>query len=517
MRIGVRTGWTNPIIGAAERVLPAEKVRKLIRVLALPKAKWSLAALILLVALGATLYWSSRAPSEARNLVTAEVERGPFTVKVSEMGELRALESITIAAPNLKGVPIISLAPEGSFVKEGDELVQFDPSVFEQLLEESKTALELSQADLKKAQQDRDAQREKLAAELSRFESDVRLAQLELDNLMKKPLKEELEAARMEVEKAKLALENADRSRQVLPELVRRGFVTRTALEEAELKYLAAKATLQAAEATLERVAAGALPEDLERAKIRLEQAKNGLEKAQTALKSQLQSFDATVERGVAGVKRSQTLIAGAEKQLDRVELRAPKDGLVVYAKPQKVGDLIQVGMIPIRGQPLIYLPDIATMVADTEINEIDIAKVQDGGPAEVRLEAYPGTVFPGKVLKIGALARPKVNRTTGAGTGIKVFDVTVKVEAKDPRLKPGLTASVDIIVDRHADVVSVPLAAVITGKDEHAVLVSNTVNGKFEKRTVALGASNEQRVIVTKGLRGGERVVLGPPPSPPS
>jgi HlyD family secretion protein len=477
--------------------------------------KWSLAALISVLALGAGFYWSSRPPSEARNLVTGEVERGPFAIKISETGELRAAESVTIAAPNLKGVPIIYLVPEGTFVKEGDELIRFDPSPFEQLLEESKAALDVSQAELKKAREDRDAQRAKLAAELSRFESEVLLARVDLANLKKKPLAEELEAAQMEVEKATLAFENADRSRQLLPELVAKGFVTRTALEDAELRYLAAKAGARAAHFALQRVSAGALPEDLERARIRLEQAQEGLDKTQTALKSQLQSFEATVDREKANVKRSKTLIEGAEKRLSNTELAAPKAGLVVYARASsKTGDKIQAGMIPFAGQPLIYLPDISTMVVDTEINEIDIAKVKVGGPAEVRIEAYGGTVFQGKVLRVGALAKLKDSRT-GGPSGIKVFDVTVHIEAKDPRLKPGLTATVDIIVDRHADVVSIPLSAVMTGPGEPTVLVSNT--GALEKRKVTLGASNDERVIVTEGLRAGEHVVLGPPPSPPS
>jgi HlyD family secretion protein len=153
-------------------------------------------------------------------------------------------------------------------------------------------------------------------------------------------------------------------------------------------------------------------------------------------------------------------------------------------------------------------------MVVDTEINEIDIGKVKVGGPAEVRIEAHPGTVFQGRVLRVGALAKLKESRT-GGPSGIKVFDVTMQIEAKDPRLKPGLTATVDLIVDRHADVVSIPLSAVMTGPGEHTVVVSNT--GTLEKRKVTLGPSNDERVIVKEGLRAGEHVVLGPPPSPPS
>jgi HlyD family secretion protein len=62
---------------------------------------------------------------------------------------------------------------------------------------------------------------------------------------------------------------------------------------------------------------------------------------------------------------------------------RAPRDGLVVYVKAggEKSAEKVQLGMIPFEGQPIIYLPDISTMVADTEANEIDIGKVTVGVP----------------------------------------------------------------------------------------------------------------------------------------
>jgi HlyD family secretion protein len=464
-------------------------------------------------AIGATAYWSGNSPSQARNLVTAEAARGPFTAKLSETGELRALESVTVSAE--KDLPVINLVPEGTFVKEGDELVRFDATKYEVVLEESQAALQVAEAELRKVRQDLEAQRQRLLAEISRFEAEVVLARLDLENLKKKPLKEEREAAQLEVEKARAILESADRKRIVLPELVAKGFVTKSSLDEAEVKYLEARVALQAAEFTLARVAAGATPEELEKATVRLEQAKVGLERAQSGTKSQLQAFEAGIDREKANVSKAKALISKAQEKLGRAELRAPREGLVVYAsaKPgERSTEKVQLGMIPFQGQPLIYLPDISTMVADTEINEIDIGKVQLGGIAEVRLEAYPGTVFPGTILKIGSLAKLKQSRAAGAA-GVKVFDVTVKIESKDARLKPGLSATVDIIIDRRDDVVSVPLAAVIARRGAHYVLVSGG-GGTLEERKVVLGASNNQRVVVTHGLSGGEQLVLGAPPA---
>jgi RND family efflux transporter MFP subunit len=312
----------------------------------------------------------------------------------------------------------------------------------------------------------------------------------------------------IELERAKVASDNAEKRLRVLPRLVDKGFVTKETMEEAQLEALEAKAALQGATFNFEKVSAGATAVELEKATLRLTQATFGLEKARRGMESQLHSFAATVDREKANVLRAKRLIEKAEIKLKRTELHAPRDGLVVYAKANASAQQVQLGMIPFEGQALLYLPDLATMVVDAEVNEIDIGKVKVDGPAEVHLEAYPGVSFPGKILKIGSLAKLKQG---GAGTasGVKAFDVTVRIEGQDARLKPGLSAMVDFIVDHQEDAIAIPLTAVISRKDEHVVFVSD--DGTITERKVVLGMSNEHRVIVTEGLAPGERVVLGP------
>ena len=121
---------------------------------------------------------------------------------------------------------------------------------------------------------------------------------------------------------------------------------------------------------------------------------------------------------------------------------------------------------------------------------------------------------FRGTVLKIGSLARMKLT-PAGTPSGIKVFDVTVKIDDKDERIRPGLSATVGIIVERRDNVLSVPLSAVLARKGGQAVLVAN--GRRIEERTLVLGSSNEHHVVVEEGLREGERVLVNPPPSEPA
>jgi HlyD family secretion protein len=297
--------------------------------------------------------------------------------------------------------------------------------------------------------------------------------------------------------------------RTQVPDLVRRGLVSKNAVDEGEIKYLEAKVGLQIAESNLSRVALGATPAEVERAKMRLEAAKNELEKDRREAEAQVAGRAAAMERARAEVAHAKGKVDGAQVWLASTVLRAPRSGIVVYAKAGEGGpsDKVGLGMITREGQPILYLRDVSRMVVSTEINETDIGKVNVGAPVEARLESYPGTVFHGRVLRIGVSAR--VGQRRGAlGSEAKVFDVTSSIEANDAQLRPGLTARIDLNVERHQNVVYIPVSAVTHGEGQPVVYVWN--GGHAMRRKVVLGVSNSEHVVVKEGVRPGERLVLG-------
>jgi HlyD family secretion protein len=491
-----RRGWP----GLAERLGGMAAMKRL------------MVAILAVAFVGTAVYWYARSAPEVKSPASFEVKKDHFTVKITELGELRSLDSVTISSRTYDAV-ITYLVPEGTRVKKEEVMARLDPSRYEVALDHDKAKVQVAQAERRKAEKDLEVQRQQLLAEIVRLKTEVRLAQLELDELKRKPLPDEVERARMELEKAEVAFGNAEKKRNLLPELVEKGFITKDTLDKAELDYLQAKANLQVARFDVSKVSAGAMPDELQKAQIRLEQARSALETAQRSIEPKLQSFEAAVERAQANVEQAKNAISKTMVWLDRTVLRAPRDGLVVYAKAGRRGssEKIQLGMIPYRGQPLFHLSDLSTMVVDTQINEIDIGKVNIGGSVEVRLGAYPGAVFHGTILQIASLANSK-RSLSQADSGIKVFDVTVQIEEKDPRLKPGLTASLDIIVEHQENVISIPLSAVASRRGEHVVFVSHAE--KIEERQVVLGPSNDHSVVVKTGLRSGEQVLLDLPAS---
>ncbi len=243
----------------------------------------------------------------------------------------------------------------------------------------------------------------------------------------------------------------------------------------------------------------------------------NELEAARLAyeeVRAQTRSFLAQQEAAEANVERAQKDVEEQERKLDEGELLAPRDGVVVYAvhgdsgNPRKVA----VGMLPFEGMDLMYLPDPESMTAETEISEYDLAKIRVGSEAALRLEAYPEVAFAGRVARIGSLARQKISQATGKPMGLKVFDVSVEVLERDERLRPGLTAQVEILVSEHPDALYVPVAGVFV--DELDQLVAYRREGaRWQPQPLELAGSTDQVAIVSRGLEPGDEIALVRPP----
>jgi hypothetical protein len=86
-------------------------------------------------------------------------------------------------------------------------------------------------------------------------------------------------------------------------------------------------------------------------------------------------------------------------------------------------------------------------MVVDTELNETTVGNVSLGAPVEVRLEAYPKLILHGTILQTSDVADGQRSQTERS-SGLKRHRVTVKFENEDPRLKPGLSATLNFEID---------------------------------------------------------------------
>jgi len=172
------------------------------------------------------------------------------------------------------------------------------------------------------------------------------------------------------------------------------------------------------------------------------------------------------------------------------LSFRSPVAGIVTEKKAVQ-------GMRFMPGEALFQIADISAVWVQADVFEQDIGAVSADQKARVKINAYPGEIFEGRI----AYVYPTLKAETRT--------VPVRIELANPkgRLKPSMFAEVEIPVAGAAPVVTVPNSAVIDSGNKQVVIVQ-LGEGRFEPRPVRLGQRGADFVQVLEGVREGEMVV---------
>jgi HlyD family secretion protein len=444
-------------------------------------------------------------------ILTARVIKTDMTVEVLCVGELDAAESVVLSS-SVRGDrgKIIELVEDGKHVEAGEVLVRLDPTAFqEEVLKLGSKATELaSQVEAQK--QMLEWEKNQAERENNRAESDLHVARLELRRLEQGEGPKELARLDVEARKAKEEFDKKQGYRASLEELVQKGYSSPT--EEAQIKSQIEEAR-QAYEMVNMQLASyrdHLLP-------VQVEKAKAAITAAEVALEQTRKGGGYKVGQAVAALTKAEQELVSARQNLTRAEdelnatvIRAPGPGMVVLAEQNRgstfrkprVGDQVW------QSQPIVYLPDISRMIVETRVREVDLHKIDIGKPVTARADAYPELLLKGRVESIGILAdRGREDQKKG-----RHFRVIIRLEESNPRLRPGMTARVNILCSQASGVLAVPAFAVFRDNGNPFVYVAR--GGGFDKREVKTGAQSEDLVEITAGLKKGERVALSRPES---
>lgn len=198
------------------------------------------------------------------------------------------------------------------------------------------------------------------------------------------------------------------------------------------------------------------------------------------------------LDSDVAAARQTLASIGGGGGATARLQIRAPFAG-VVLKRDGVVGQPVGADHV------VAEIVDLDQALFLARLFEHDLVRVHEGANAEVRLDAYPDVVFPGKVLTIGRQVEPVARAVLSR----------IAIEDKDARLKIGLFGSVVVVIPD--PVTMPPLPVVPTGSvtkiDDRAVVFVEVGKREFEVRAVDLGHAADGKVEITKGLQPGDRV----------
>ncbi len=421
-----------------------------------------------------------------------EVKPGPLIVNVNGPGSLESARNIDVYCQVEGTTTIIRIVPEGTQVKKGDVLCELDSAALKDQLVNQKITTKSAEAAFE------DARIAHEIAEIARREY--------VDGIYPQEharVRNAINTARLALQQAETRLERTRRARQELKaELAARKGPRTSADIMAELDL---DDRIQTTEQAKEREKGA-----LELAQIRQEVLE---QYTRTKMAKGLETDVARKRSDELAKQAAWELNKGKEEKLEKqikfCTLRAPSDGLVVYANdPNRFGrqPTIEEGATVRERQKILSIPDLSRLQVNAKVDESQIDKVMVNQKARIRVHAFADQVLDGRVLDVAPLPDP----SNFFSFGQKVYTTRVAILNRQPSLRPGLTADVEILIDQKDNVLSVPVAAVLHYDDKDHVAVQKP-GGGFDWREVTLGIANEKYVEVKDGLRSGERVALKP------
>jgi RND family efflux transporter MFP subunit len=246
-----------------------------------------------------------------------------------------------------------------------------------------------------------------------------------------------------------------------------------------------------------------------EEAKLKLADAEQALREAETKQKSDQTLNQATIESTVQASTKARFDVERAEHALTQMSVHAPSAGTISMLQ-HWIGD----NMGPYRpgdhawpGAAIAELPDASTLRVTARVDETERGRLALKQPVTVQLNAIPDRQFTGHLEQISAIASTDFS---GGWPFTRNFNLEIALDQTDPRFKPGITGNVTVVVDRIADALTIPAQALFqkSGQDVAYVWRGN----QFEERTIEVGRRSGDKVMISKGLQGGEQVALTDP-----
>ncbi len=428
-----------------------------------PSRIWTLLALVLgglLAYMGSQLFEPGAAEQPGANaeVRTTKVVKADFKRTLRLSGTISAKSFAAIVAPQMRG-----RGGDGGGSFGGRSLVLMKMAEPGSFVQKGQVVAEFDR-------QDQEERMYRLRSNVVEAEANLEKRRAELA-IELETARQEMRVAEGEAGKAELDLRTAEVRSDI----------------EADLLRLAAQQTAAEARQKKEEVAL--------------------LEKSHQA---ELRGLELVVRQNELDYKRG-------EINAERMAVHTPISGTVVMMTIFRGGgqfSQVSLGDELRSGTYFMQIVDPSAMVLEASFNQSDTQKLRVGQKADVRLDAYPGEVWPGRLVAVGAstAASGAGMRGPNSGTGdyVRNVPVVVAIDGADRKIIPDLSGSADVILGTEKDALIVAREAVMHENGESVVYVAG---GKQSRRQpVELGAVSDTQAVVLSGVSEGDTLLVSPP-----
>jgi RND family efflux transporter MFP subunit len=448
---------------------------------------------------------------------------------IETVGSLESPNKANIAPRSTGRLEFLQVR-EGDRVSAGQVLVRIDPSDIEGQVASARSAVAEARARLAQAQLGQGPSQAGIIGQIEQHTAAVTSARADYEQV-KQNLDSQIAVAQSDVTdneaqvrsaesqvtsaEAALArdqsnLENAKSRRTRVEDLFKDGFVSLQAVEDARTavkaqegvvkvtaaqlnaakqNVLSANAQLDSAKKQLDIVKRKGKA-DIAASKARLDQANANL-KVANANKAQNPAYRENLEALRQSVKAAEAQLSSAESRRAETELRAPISGIVT----ERTAD---VGSLASPGQPVLVVQAIESLFVRTSLPLDAVSKVFTGQQAKIKIDAFAGQSFTGRISNVNAAADPQSRQITAL----------IKIANQGGLLKPGMFAHVNIVTGKVRADIAIPREALTVTPRGVTIAVIDDEN-KAHIREVKIGVQSDTMAEVLEGVKVGEKVVV--------
>lgn len=434
----------------------------------------------------------------------AKVTKGDVAIRVVETGSLQALTTVEVKS-QVGGRVAKLLVDEGDFVEKGDLIAIIDPQQTELQVQQNqaqlegaassvrrldveiaqrrvtaKTNLERAKLSVKQLERELAAQPAITNSTIRAAETGYTSAQKAYDLLVSVTEPNQRTQSEIAVQDAENNQKNAQVEKDRQQGLYEKGYVSKREVEQAELNLQLANTKVRQSREALQRLANEQLLQrqqagervaqakaDFDRAKANAITDPNKRSAYQAAVanvrdaEAALKDVDSLIEQkrgSQANVAQIQSSLNDSLRLLGETEVRAPIAGVVTRRYVQ-MGELVNALSSFSAGSPLVKIEDRSKMYVKLEINEIDVARLENDMSSTVTVDALPNMKFSGRVTKISPAQIE--NAAAVGGDPVVKYLVEVTLDRVGKELKSGMSAKCEMTPLKADDVLRLPLAYV--------------------------------------------------------
>ena len=472
-------------------------------------------AAIAIVALAGAGWKYSQSGDEGNKqsqIVAGEVVRGALPISVVERGNLKAANSLELKSEVEGSTTILMLIEEGVFVEEGTLLAELDATGMVEKRVSQEITMQNAEASWIKSTQNLEIQKSQNLSDQASAKRNLAFAEIDKKKYTEGEWLNQEQKAKDDILLAEEDLTRAVDTLAHSAKLFDRGFITRNEYDADVLAKQRKEISLEQVKRTMEVLTTYTNPREIQSLDADVIEANREIERVDLQAKARLVDYEAEVRSALARFELETEKYERLEDQIGKAKLYAPASGMVVYAQPEggrnSSGEPLREGSTVRERQKIVTIPSSEGMVAEVSLHESVLEKVQTGLACTVKVDALGDLELPG-VVKFKAVLPDR--NSWMANPNQRLYRTEISITESDPRMRPGMSCSIEIHVEVAKDTLYVPVQTIFRDAGESIVFVY-TDSGTVEKQRVEVGSFSHLYAQILTGVQEGQRIALSVP-----